>query len=511
MHGHCCLTTRVLIRIILQKHDRVTKREENTMTDWKCEDFTIAGVAPQIESKKISPVELTKLYLDRVARLNPVLNAYVTVMEEEALADAQRAEREILDGKHRGPLHGIPVSIKDNLAVKGVRATAGTKILANWKPDFDATVVTRLRDAGAIVLGKTNMHEWAGGGTTINHYYGTTFNPWGTTRVPGGSSGGSAAAVAANLCLASIGTDNAGSVRNPASYCGVVGLKATYGRVSRYGGVAGTGGFSSDHFGPFTQTVQDCALVLANIAGEDAKDPLSSSQPVPDYGETIGSPVKGMKAGVIKGYFDQLMVGETAKAFRDALEVLKSLGMSIEEVNIPHMDLIPAVQTVTSRIENVVAHEVYLRTCPRDYSPALFERLVCSLTVPAATYVTAQRVRRLICDEFEDALDKVQVIVAPTVGMAAPTIEECNQGFAEVEGERVNFRDPRGSFGTLCTIPFNVTGLPALSLCCGFSSAGAPLGIQVVGGNFQEATVFQVAHAYEREAGWHTRKPVLPV
>jgi len=481
------------------------------MPDRKLEDFTIAEIGPQLESKRLSPVELTTLYLERIKQLNPVLNAYVSIMAEEALAEAQRAEQEILHGKYRGPLHGIPVSIKDNLAVKGVRATAGTKILANWKPDFDATVVTRLRDAGAIVLGKTNMHEWAGGGTTINPYYGTTYNPWDTTRVPGGSSGGSAAAVAAALCLASIGTDNAGSVRNPASYCGVVGLKATYGRVSRYGGVAGTGGFSSDHFGPFTKTVQDCALVLAAVAGEDARDPLSSSQPVPDYGKTIGSPVSGMKVGVVKGYFDELMVGETAKAFQDSLDALKSLGMDIEEVNIPHMNLIPAVQTITSRIENVVAHDVYLRTCPRDYSPALLERLVCSLTIPAATYVTAQRARRLICEEFQEALDKVQVICAPTVGMAAPTIEECNQGFAEVQGKRVSFRDPRGSFGTQCTIPFNVTGLPALSLCCGFSSAGLPFGMQVAGGNFQEATVFQVAHAYEREAGWYTRKPELPV
>lgn len=479
------------------------------MPDWQLEDLTIAEISPQIESKKISPVELTKLYLERIARLNPVLNAYVTITKEEALAEAQRAEQEILRGKYRGPLHGVPVAIKDNLAVKGVRTTAGTKILADWKPDFDATVVTRLREAGAIVLGKTNMHEWAGGGTTINPYYGTTYNPWDTTRVPGGSSGGSAAAVAADLCLAAIGTDNAGSIRNPASYCGVVGLKATYGRVSRYGGVAGTGGFSSDHFGPFTKSVADCALVLGAIAGQDARDPLSSREPVPDYGETIGSRVSGMKVGVVQGYFDEFMVGETAKAFQDALKVLKSLGMDIEEVSIPHKDLLPAVQTITSRVENVVAHDVYLRTQPGDYSPALLQRLICSLTIPAATYVTAQRVRRLICEEFESALDKVQVIVAPTVGMAAPTIEECEQGFAEIDGKRVSFRDPRGSFGTQCTIPFNVTGLPALSLGCGFSSDGVPFGMQVIGGNFQETTVFQVAHAYEREAGWYTRKPAL--
>lgn len=479
------------------------------MPDQNLADLTIAEIGPQIESKKISPVDLTQLYLDRIARLDPALNTYVTLTREEALADARRAEQEILRGKYRSPLHGIPVAIKDNLAVRGVRTTAGAKVLANWQPDFDATVVTRLRDAGAIVLGKTNMHEWAGGGTTINPYYGTTHNPWDTTRVPGGSSGGSAAAVAADLCLAAIGTDNAGSIRNPASYCGVVGLKATYGRVSRYGGVAGTGGFSSDHFGPFTKTVADCALVLGAIAGQDTRDPLSSSEPVPNYGEIIGSAVRGMKVGVVQGYFDELMVGEAAQAFDNALEVLRSLGMDIEEVSIPHRDLLPAVQTITSRVENVVAHEFYLRTRPRDYSPALLQRLICSLTIPAATYVTAQRVRRLICEEFESALVNVDIIVTPTVGMAAPTIQECNQGFAVIDGKKVSFRDPRGSFGTQCTIPFNVTGLPALSLCCGFSSAGVPFGLQVVGANFQEPTVFQVAHAYEREAGWYTRKPKL--
>lgn len=473
------------------------------------QELTITRAARQIETKQVSPLELTRGYLERIERLNPVLNAYVTVTGKQALAEAKRAETEIQRGNYRGPLHGIPVSIKDNLAVKGVRTAAGSKILSDFEPDFDCTVVERLRQAGAVVLGKTNMHEWAGGGTTINPYYGATLNPWDTTRIPGGSSGGSAAAVAASLCLASIGTDNAGSVRNPASYCGVVGLKATYGRVSRYGGVAGTGGFSSDHFGPFTRTVEDCALVLKAIAGEDRRDPLTSSAAVSDYIEAIGAPVQGMKAGVVKGYFDEFMVEESRNAFRAALDVLESLGMTVEEIDLPHANLIPAVQTVTSRIENVVAHETYLRTRPRDYSATLLERLICSLTIPAATYVTAQRVRRLICEEFEAALRGLDVIVAPTVGMSAPTIDESNRGFADVDGKRIDFRDPRGSYGTQCTIPFNVTGLPALSLCCGFSPHGMPFGMQVVGGYFEESMVFQVAHAYEREAGWYSRKPPL--
>ena len=471
--------------------------------------LTIAGVAPRIAAREVSPVELIACYLERIKRLNPVLNAYSTIMEDDALAAAREAEQEIGRGNYRGPLHGIPVSIKDNLAVKGYPTTAGSKILADWKPDFDATVVARLREAGAIVLGKNNMHEWAGGGTTMNPYFGTTYNPWDTTRVPGGSSGGSAAAVAADLCLASIGTDNAGSVRNPAAWCGTVGLKATYGRVSRFGGVAGTGGFSSDHFGPFTKTVEDCALVLGAIAGEDPNDPLSSPEPVPDYREGLGKAVDGMKVGVVDSYFDELMVDEVAKAFRDALAALESLGMQVKEVTIPHMDMVPAVQTATSRCENLVAHEPYLRKHPRDYSPELLYRNIASLTVPASSYVTSQRVRRIICREFEEALQDVQVIVAPTVGIAAPTIEECKQGFAEIDGRRIPFRHPSGSIGTRCTIPFNVTGLPALSVCCGFTASGLPLGLQIVGSCFQEGLVFQVAQAYEQAAGWCERKPAL--
>ena len=469
--------------------------------------LTIAGVAPRIAAREVSPVELIACYLERVKRLNPALNAYSTVMEDEALAAAREAEQEINRGNYRGPLHGIPVSIKDNLAVKGYPTTAGSQILKDWKPDFDATVVARLREAGAIVLGKNNMHEWAGGGTTMNPYFGTTYNPWDTSRVPGGSSGGSAAAVAADLCLISIGTDNAGSVRNPAAWCGTVGLKATYGRVSRFGGVAGTGGFSSDHFGPFTKTVEDCALVLGAIAGEDSNDPLSSPESVPDYREGMGGAVAGMKVGVVDSYFDELMVDEVAKAFQDALAALESLGMQVKEVPIPHMDMVPAVQTATSRCENLAAHEPYLRKQPRDYSFELLARNIASLTIPASTYVTSQRVRRIICREFEEALEDVQVIVAPTVGMAAPTIEECKQGFAEIDGRRIPFRHPSGSIGTRCTIPFNVTGLPTLSVCCGFTASGLPIGLQIVGACFEESRVFQVAHAYEQAAKWYERKP----
>src|SRR5215468_9655675 len=278
-------------------------------------------IDPDIESRSISPVELTRLFLERIERLNPILNAYVTITADNALAAAQKAEDEIAQGRYRGPLHGIPFSIKDNLATREVRTTAGSKVLNDWRPDFDATVVAKLKDAGAIILGKTNLHEWALGGTTINPFYGTTRNPWDLNRIAGGSSGGSAAAVAASLCLGSIGTDSAQSVRNPASMCGVVGLKPTYGRISQFGTVAGTGAFSTNHTGPLAKTVEDCALILQAIAGYDPKDPLSSSEAVPNYSACLAGSLRGLKAGVLRGYFDEIMASDVRKSFSEAVEI----------------------------------------------------------------------------------------------------------------------------------------------------------------------------------------------
>jgi len=473
------------------------------------EGLTIGEIAPLIRKKQISPLELTRCYLERIKTLNPVLNAYLAMTEEGALAAAKRAEREITKGNYRGPLHGIPFSIKDNIAVKGATTTAGSKILSDWVPDFDATVVERLKEAGAVILGKTNMHEWAKGSNSINPFYGTSLNPWDTTRVPGGSSGGSAVAVAAGLCLASLGTDSAGSVRNPASLCGTVGLKPTLGRVSSFGGVAGTGGYTVNHFGVFTRTVKDCALVLGHIAGHDPKDPLSSDEPVPNYTKPIGKPVKGMKIGIIKGYFEQSLVGEVRRAFKEALRMLKALGMKTQEVTIPHMDLVPALQAASTRPEANSDHDHYLRTRPRDYSPGLLYSLIAGLLIPAPVYVTAQRVRRLLCQEFDTAFEKVQVIVAPTLFSTAPTIEECNRGYIEADGKRINLQDRAGNFLTRYTIPFNVTGLPTISICCGFSSSGLPIGMQISAPPFQEGTVFQVADAYEKVAEWYKRNPQL--
>lgn len=473
------------------------------------ENLTITELAPKIANREVSPVAVTRAFLERIDRLNPDLNAFVTLTADRARADAELAEAEIRAGRYRGPLHGIPFSIKDNLATAGVRTTAGSKMLANWIPDVDATVVTRLKEAGAIILGKTNMHEWAAGCSTINPYYGTTRNPWDRSRVPGGSSGGSAAGVAARFSLGSIGTDNAGSVRNPASHCGVVGLKATYGRVSRFGGVAGTGGYSTDHFGVFARTVRDSAHVLQCIAGFDEKDPLSSDAPVPNFAERLDQDVKGLRVGVIKGYFDDFVVEEVKQAVTRAVSVLESLGMSVEELSVPNTEYIPAAQLCTARVENLSPAERFLRSCPRDYSPELLHRQVRALTIPAATYVTAQRVRSLIAESFRAAFAKVDVIVSPVVNTPAPTIEDCRRGFAELGGKKIPMQDVRGNWGTLCAIPFNMTGSPALSVPGGFSERGLPIGLQMAADSFQEAKLLQVAHAYEQATRWFETQPFV--
>ena len=474
------------------------------------EEMTISEIAPLIKKKQLSPLELTRSYLERIEKLNPSLNAYLAITAKAALADAKKAEREIGQKKYRGPLHGIPISIKDNIATKGVVTTAGSKILADWVPDCDATVVERLKEAGAIILGKTNMHEWAKGSNSINPFYGTSHNPWDKTRIPGGSSGGSAVAIAADLCLASMGTDSAGSVRNPASLCGTVGLKPTLGRISVFGGVPGTGGYTVNHFGILAKSVKDCALVLNHVAGHDPKDPLSSEEPVPNHLKPIGVSVKGMKVGIIKGgYFENALTSEVRRAFEDALKALNALGMKTQEITIPHMDLVPALQAASTRPEANSDHDHYLRTRPRDFSPGLLYGLIAGLLIPAPVYVTAQRIRRLLCGEFDDAFEKVQVIVAPTLFSPAPTIEDCNRGYIEADGQKIKLADQAGNFLTRYTIPFNVTGLPTISVRCGFSSTGLPIGMQIAAPSFQEGRVLQVAHAYERAAGWYEKNPQL--
>ena len=477
------------------------------MTDQDLTDLTLADASARIRSRELSPTELTELMLARIDRLNPELVAYVTVAREEALADARAAEAEIRDGRYRGPLHGIPLSIKDNIATRGIRTTAGSKVLEDCVPDHDATVVARLREAGAVILGKTNMHEWANGGTTINPFYGTTRNPWDMERIAGGSSGGSASGLAASLCLGSIGTDNGGSVRNPASLCGTVGFKPTYGRISRFGHVPGDGGFSTNHLGVFSKTVRDCTLILQAIAGPDAKDPNSADEPVPDYRDGLEAGIEGLRVGIVKDYFDRYMVKSVNDAFVGAQRQLESLGAKLVEVEVPHLDTTRFVWPCITRPENVVENLPYLSARPRDYSPRLLLQNIGSMLIPADAYIAAQRIRRLLCREFDEVFEGVDLIAAPTAAVPAPTIEESKRAVMEVDGEEIRLEGPGVNFRSLFTTPFNLTGLPALSVNCGFSSGGLPMGLQIVGPRFREERVMRAAHAYEQAAGWYRHTP----
>ena len=477
------------------------------MTDQDLTGLTLADASAGIRNGALSPVELTELMLARIERLNPELVAYVTVAQEEALADARAAEGEIRDGKHRGPLHGIPLSIKDNIATRGIRTTAGSKVLEECIPDYDATVVARLREAGAVILGKTNMHEWANGGTTINPFYGTTRNPWDTERIAGGSSGGSAAGLGASLCLGSIGTDNGGSVRNPASLCGTVGFKPTYGRISRFGHVPGDGGFSTNHLGVFSKTVRDCALILQAIAGKDPKDPNSADEPVPDYEDGLDAGIEGFRVGIVRDYFYRYMTRTVREAFVAAQRQLDSLGARLVELGVPHLDTTRFVWPCITRPENVVENLPYLTARPRDYSPRLLRQNIASMLIPADAYVAAQRIRRLLCREFDTAFGQVDIIATPTAAVPAPTIEESERAVMEVDGQEIRLESPGVNFRSLFTTPFNLTGLPALSVNCGFSAGGLPIGLQLVGPRFEEQRVLRAAHAYEQAAGWYRRTP----
>ncbi len=477
------------------------------MTNRDLTDLTLKDAAAQLKSRDLSPVELTELMLARIEWLNPELAAYVTVAGEEALSDARAAETEIRDGRYRGPLHGIPLSIKDNIATRGIRTTAGSRVLEDCVPDFDATVVARLREAGAVILGKTNMHEWANGGTTINPFYGTTRNPWDTGRIAGGSSGGSAAGVAASLSLGSLGTDNGGSVRNPASLCGIVGFKPTYGRISRFGHVPGDGGFSTNHLGVFSKTVHDCALIMRAVAGRDPKDPNSADKPAPDYENGLDAGIAGLRVGIVKDYFDRYMTRTVKEAFVEARSRLESLGARLVELEVPLLDTTRVVWPCITRPENVVENMPYLKARPRDYSTRLLHQNIGAMLIPAEAYVTAQRIRRALCREFDEAFENVDIIAAPTAAVPAPTIEESKRAVMEVDGEEIKLEGTGVNFRSLFTTPFNLTGLPALSVCCGFSAGGLPIGLQLVGPRFQEGLVLRTAHAYERAAQWHQRKP----
>ena len=462
--------------------------------------LSIAEAGDLLRRRALSPVELTRAYLDRIRRLDPDLLAYITVLPDEALAAATAVEQEIARGQYRGPLHGIPIALKDLVMTRGVRTTCGSRILRDWVPDADATVARRLADAGAILLGKLNMHEFAYGPTGVNPHYGTCRNPWDRHRIAGGSSSGSGVAVAAELAAGALGTDTGGSVRIPAALCGIVGLKPTYGRVSRTGVIPLA--WSLDHVGPMTRTVTDAALLLQVLAGRDPADPTTSAVPVPDYRRALQGEVRGLRLGLPKDLFFERVDPEVRIAVQAAARSLEGLGAVVEEIPLPKIHHAGPASFAIIASEAMAYHEPYLRARAEEYGEDVRARLTTGQFVLAHQYLKAQRARQVIRAEVDAALTRVDALLTPTTPVPAPRLDERE---LTVEGVTEDAR----WWLIRCTRPINLTGHPALSVPCGLTAAGLPIGLQLVGRLFDEATLLRLGHAFQAVSPARDLRPPL--
>lgn len=456
----------------------------------------VSELAPLLKSRKISPVELVRACLERIEAFNPKVNAFITVTGEQALQKAREAERDILAVRYRGALHGIPYAPKDLCATKGIRTTNGSKVTSNWIPDHESTVTARLNQAGAIMMGKLNLLEFAmGSGQT--GLIGPARNPWNLSYSPSGSSSGSGAALAAGMVRLTIGSDSGGSIRGPAKSCGVVGLKPTYGRVSRYGVTALS--WTLDHVGPMASTVADVARMLQVIAGPDPLDRTASKTPVPDYSKALMGGVKGMRMGVPSEYFFNNVHPETEAALRKAIDLLKSMGVVLVEVKIRNAAMCTAASAVILGSECAAAHEKRLKEHAGEFDPLVRERLEGSSFYSAIDYIKALRVRTAMTDEMRRVFQSCDVLMLPS-GNAAPRLED------EIVGSDAPRNPPPPARPDTFNMA-NVTGIPSLVLPCGFTSGPPvlPLGIQFCAKHFDEASLFRIGHAYQSATDWHKR------
>jgi aspartyl-tRNA(Asn)/glutamyl-tRNA(Gln) amidotransferase subunit A len=476
---------------------------------------TIAELALGLKNKDFSSEELTREYLARIKKFDPELNSFITVTEEHALAQAKQADARIASGEP-SPLTGIPLAQKDIFCTDGVKTSCGSKMLDNFIAPYDATVIKNFNQAGAVMLGKTNMDEFAMGSSNETSFYGAVKNPWDTTTVPGGSSGGSAAALAARLAAGSTGTDTGGSIRQPAALCGITGLKPTYGRISRYGMIAFAS--SLDQAGPFAQTAEDAALLLNVMSGFDEKDSTSVDQAVPDYTANLAQDLKGLKIGLPKEYFGEGLDANVAKAVEDAIEEYKKLGAEVVEISLPNSNLaVPAYYVVApaecssnlSRFDGVRfgyrcddpkdLEDLYKRSRGEGFGAEVKRRIMIGAYALSAGYydayyIKAQKARRLISDDFKQAFEKVDVIMGPT----SPTT-------AFKVGAKSD--DPVSMYlSDIYTIATNLAGLPGMSVPCGFAN-NMPVGLQIIGNYFDESRLLNVAHQYQQTTDWHSRMP----
>jgi len=463
---------------------------------------SMGELARLVATKAVSPVEVVQAHLDRIAALDGQVKAYITVMVDAAREAAKAAEAAVMAREPLRPLHGVPVGLKDLYCTKGVKTTAGSRILGDWVPTEDATVVSRLAGAGAIMLGKLNMHEFAYGPEGLNTHYGTSWNPWdaSTHRIPGGSSSGSGAGVAAGLCPGALGSDTGGSIRIPSSLCGLTGIKPTYGRVSRAGVLPLA--WSLDHVGPMCRSAADCALMLGAMSGYDPRDPSTSVLPVPDYTAALTGQVKGLRIGLLRRVFLESAGTPQRQAVEAAVKTLETLGASVREVELPQMKYAAGAAAAVISAESYAYHEPWLKSRIAEYGPDVRERLLVGAFVSGADYLRGQRVRHLIRDEVDQVLGGLDVLIAPTLPIAAVPVGTRE---VEIDGRPYPVRPTLVRY----TRPFNASGHPAASVPCGFTLDGLPIGMQVIGRSFDEATVLRVADAYQRVTDWHSRRPPL--
>lgn len=464
-------------------------------------ELTLAEAAHLVESRQVSPVELVDASLERIAATNDKINAFITVYEQEARAVARAAETMIGAGHWLGPLHGLPVALKDNVGLKGQRTTAGSKVLANWVPERDATIAARLRGQGAIFVGKTNMHEFAWGGTSDNPHYGAVRNAWNQERFPAGSSGGSGSAVAARACQGAIGTDTGGSVRLPSAVNGIVGLRPTIGRVSNHGVIPLA--WSMDTVGPMTRTVEDCAIMFNAIAGHDPKDQGSATEPVTDYTADLGRGVRGLRVGIVPGYFFHHLQPPVHDAVKGALTTLEGLGASVVDVEIENIHGNISAQLTIEAAEPSAYHQRWRRERPQDYGDDVRSLLEMGEMLLATHYIQAQRYRTLLRQEFLDAFKSVDVFICPTLPFTATRVGEMT-----VVIEDGNQEDMLSAIMQFTGVP-SLTGLPSLNVPCGFDPDGLPVGMQIIGRPFEEATLFRVGAAYQSATDFHKKGPSL--
>jgi aspartyl-tRNA(Asn)/glutamyl-tRNA(Gln) amidotransferase subunit A len=445
-------------------------------------------------AKEISPVEATEAYLERIESLDGKLRAFITVTADAALEAANKAEQEIAQGNHRGPMHGVPVAVKDQIYTRGILTTGGSPVFNDHIPTIDATVIENLRATGAVLLGKLNMTEFATSG--LSHQFDPPRNPWDLERSTGGSSSGSGAATAAFLCAASLGEDTGGSVRFPASWCGLAGIRPTWGRVSRYGVMPGVR--SMDTIGPLGRTVEDCAITLAAIAGHDPKDKVSSHEPVPDYQAALAGGIKGLRVGILKELvYTDLVEEEIRQSVLAAAATMKEMGAQVEEISIPLAANAGAINGAI-RVEAPTTYRDLLHDRPRDIAHDNRIGYLVGTIMPASYFYKGLRLRSLLRYQVLAAFDSVDVMLSPTTGVAAQLL-----GLDPViDSKAASSRIP-----WLLATTFSLANVPALSVPCGFTATGLPIGLQIAGRPFDESTVLRAGHSYEQGTEWHSRKP----